>query len=104
MDQETDEPARQTLATRKRESEGDSLNSGKASLSEGIKAVNVTHYRVGKYSYTNLDDAIAEHRKTVETRCRGSGGACRGTPPRITIVGLNGPTCNFFTNSYIQIA
>lgn len=63
MDNEPDEPAQQTPATHKRESEGVSLSSREAALPEGIQAVNVTHYRVGRYSYNNLDDAMAEHRR-----------------------------------------
>lgn len=63
MDQKSDEPAQQTPATRKSGSEVGSLRSREASLPEGIQVVNVTHYRVGKYSYTSLDDAMAEHRR-----------------------------------------
>lgn len=63
MGQESDEPAPQTPATRQWESQGISLNSCHASLPEGILAISVTHYQVGKYSYTNLDDAMAEHRR-----------------------------------------
>ena len=63
MDHKSDEPAQQTPAIRKRESEGGSLSSSEASLPEGIQAVNVTHYRVGNYSYTSLEDAMAEHRR-----------------------------------------
>ena len=56
------ESASGTPATRRWESEGGSLSSRDESMPEGILAVSVTHYRVGKYSYTNLDDAMAEHR------------------------------------------
>ena len=63
MDNEVEKPGQQTPATRQRESEGDSLNSRDASLPEGIQAIHATHYLVGKYNYTNLDDAMAEHRR-----------------------------------------
>ena len=63
MGHEPDEPAQQTPATRKWESEGESLSVREASLPEGIRAFSVTHYRVGEFSYTNLDDAMAEHRR-----------------------------------------
>ncbi|WP_144096591.1 hypothetical protein [Croceicoccus sediminis] len=32
-------------------------------LPDGITAISVTHYRVGPYTYTNLDDAMAEYRR-----------------------------------------
>lgn len=60
------EPAPGTPAIRQWESEGGSLSSREESLPEGILAVRVTHYRVGKFSYTNLDDAIAEHRRQLD--------------------------------------
>lgn len=57
--------SKKTPATRQWESEGGSLSSREESLPEGILAVSVAHYRVGKYSYTNLDDAVAEHRRQL---------------------------------------
>ena len=30
-------------------------------LPDGVNAIPVTHYRVGPYTYTNLDDAMAEY-------------------------------------------
>lgn len=63
MNDNDTEPAPGTPATRQWESEGGSLSSHEESLPEGILAVSVTHYRVEKYSYTNLDDAMAEHRR-----------------------------------------
>ncbi|WP_268888711.1 hypothetical protein [Erythrobacter rubeus] len=39
------------------------MNSRGVSLPEGISAVSVTHYRVGSYTYTSLDDALAEHKR-----------------------------------------
>lgn len=32
-------------------------------LPDGVIAIAVTHYRVGQYTYTNLDDAMAEYRR-----------------------------------------
>lgn len=32
-------------------------------LPEGIIAVELTHYRVGKYSYSKLEDALAQHKR-----------------------------------------
>lgn len=55
--------APETPATHQWESEGGSLTSRQEPLPEGILAVSVTHYRVGKYSYTNLEDAMAEYRR-----------------------------------------
>ncbi|GGC31396.1 hypothetical protein GCM10011371_18530 [Novosphingobium marinum] len=57
--------SKETPATRQWESEGGSLSSREEKLPEGIQAVTVTHYRVGKYSYTNLEDAMAEHRRQL---------------------------------------
>ena len=63
MDRKPDKPPAETAATCRWESEGGSVRSAKTQLPEGIVAVSVTHYRVGPYSYTNLDDAMAEHRR-----------------------------------------
>lgn len=44
------------------ESEGGSLKAAPpAELPEGVVAVTSVHYRVGPYSYSRLDDALAEH-------------------------------------------
>lgn len=32
-------------------------------LPEGVIAVNTVQYKVGPYTYSNLDDALAEHRR-----------------------------------------
>lgn len=32
-------------------------------LPEGVIAVNTVQYKVGQYTYSNLDDALAEHRR-----------------------------------------
>lgn len=46
------------------ESEGGALaSSDKPLIPEGVIAIQVTHYRVGQYTYTNLDDAMAEYRR-----------------------------------------
>jgi len=63
MDHESDESAQQAPATRKKGSEGGLLSFREASLPEGIQAVNITFYRVGRYSYNNLDDAMAKLRR-----------------------------------------
>ncbi|GEM_PF-2270057 len=36
-----------------------------ATLPEGVTAFEVTHYRVGPYTYSNLDDALAQHRQNL---------------------------------------
>lgn len=74
------EPASGTPATRQWESEGGSLSSRGESLPEGILAVSVTHYRVGKYSYTNRDDAMAEHRRQLDDAIAMQESPFRGTP------------------------
>ncbi len=44
------------------ESEGGSLNPNAATrLPDGIIAVTSSHYKVGPYSYSKLEDALAEH-------------------------------------------
>lgn len=46
------------------ESEGGSLAPRKIStLPDGVIPVPVTHYRVGPYTYTNLDDAMDQYRR-----------------------------------------
>lgn len=49
------------------ENEGGSLAEGAKpdALPEGIIAIPVTHYRVGEFTYTNLDDALSQHRRTI---------------------------------------
>lgn len=37
-------------------------------LPPGVTAHLVTHYRVGQYTYTNLDDALAEHRRQTPAK------------------------------------
>ncbi len=50
------------------ESEGGSLKQDPAGpLPEGIIAVTSTHYRVGPYSYSRLEDALAEHRRAISS-------------------------------------
>lgn len=36
---------------------------GAMDLPEGVIAVNTVQYKVGPYTYSNLDDALAEHRR-----------------------------------------
>ena len=46
------------------ESEGGALESpDRPVLPDGVTAIAVTHYRVGQYTYTNLDDAMAEYQR-----------------------------------------
>ena len=35
-------------------------------LPEGIIAITVTHYQVGEFRYTRLEDALAQHRRQSE--------------------------------------
>lgn len=50
------------------ESEGGSLEpQSPPSLPEGIIAVTSVHYRVGPYSYSRLEDALAEHGRQSAT-------------------------------------
>lgn len=52
--------------TRDWENEGGSVQPSPSELPEGIVSMTVVHYRVGPYTYTNLDDALAEHRRQSE--------------------------------------
>lgn len=63
----SDAPHTLSQRTREWESEGGALGPQHktASLPDGVTAVAVTHYRVGLYTYTNLDDAMAEHRRML---------------------------------------
>jgi hypothetical protein len=46
------------------DSEGGSLDLHNPTiLPDGVIAVPVTHYRVGSYTYTNLDDAMAQYHR-----------------------------------------
>lgn len=46
------------------ENEGGALASpDKPMLPDGVIAIPMTHYRVGQYTYTNLDDAMAQYRR-----------------------------------------
>ena len=46
------------------ESEGGSLKRDRpGTLPAGVTAVTSVHYRVGPYSYSRLEDALAEHRR-----------------------------------------
>jgi hypothetical protein len=59
-----DTPPAQATATGRWEGEGGSLAAhGSDALPDGVTATAMTQYRVGPYSYTNLDDALAEHRR-----------------------------------------
>ena len=59
-----DTPRSPPPGTGKWEGEGGALAPGHADeLPAGVTAISVTHYRVGSYTYTNLDDAMAEHRR-----------------------------------------
>lgn len=46
------------------ENEGGALASpDQPMLPDGVIAIPVTHYRVGQYTYTSLDDAMAQYRR-----------------------------------------
>jgi hypothetical protein len=46
------------------ESEGGALAPrDNPALPDGVTAIMVTHYRVGPYTYTNLEDAMAQYRR-----------------------------------------
>ncbi len=56
-----------TEATREWENEGGSVKSEPAPpLPDGITPVTVIQYRVGPYTYSRLDDALAEHKRQFE--------------------------------------
>jgi hypothetical protein len=57
-------PGGKAAATLNRENEGSSVKSDPAPpLPHGITAAPVTQYRVGPYTYSRLDDALAEHQR-----------------------------------------
>ncbi len=60
-----DEPAERPAGTKEWENEGGQILPAVPRLPDGIVAVTVTHYLVGPYRYTGLDDALAEHRRQV---------------------------------------
>ena len=64
MDHSRAEPRPERPATREWESEGGSMKPASPSaLPVGVTASTITQYRVGSYTYTNLDDALAEHKR-----------------------------------------
>lgn len=64
MNQETKVPSNKAEAANEWENEGGSVKPIPSSvLPEGVTAVTVTQYRVGPYTYTSLDDALAEHKR-----------------------------------------
>lgn len=58
-------PAEPTGASRWEAEGGSRAAHGSDALPNGMIANLVTHYQVGPYSYTNLDDALAEHRRQM---------------------------------------
>jgi len=59
-----DAPTVKPTVTGRSEGEGGSLAGHEPDvLPNGVTAYRVTHYQVGPYSYTNVDDALAEHRR-----------------------------------------
>lgn len=59
-----DAPTVQQTGTAQSEGAGGSLAGHDSdALPNGVTAYLVTHYQVGPYSYSNLDDALAEHRR-----------------------------------------
>ncbi|MCK0099648.1 hypothetical protein MWU38_09660 [Qipengyuania sp. S6317L1] len=64
MDHSRAEPNPETPATRQWESERGSMKpAAPSALPDGVTASTITQYRVGSYTYTSLDDALAEHRR-----------------------------------------
>lgn len=54
---------------RKSESRGGAVKPQESvSLPDGVLAIAVTHYRVGPFTYSNLDDAMAQHRRMLAAR------------------------------------
>ena len=61
---QSDTPTANQPGTGTWESEGGALASpDKSVLPDGVAAITVTHYQVGPYTYTKLDDAMAQHRR-----------------------------------------
>ncbi|MBB3989099.1 hypothetical protein [Croceicoccus naphthovorans] len=55
-------PTPNQSATREWESEGGSLQAPPPTpLPDGVTAVTSVHYHVGPYTYSRLEDALAEH-------------------------------------------
>jgi hypothetical protein len=64
MIQDTEIPGSRAQATNEWENEGGSVKpTASSALPEGVTSVTVTQYRVGPYTYSSLDDAMAEHRR-----------------------------------------
>ena len=64
MDQSDAKPHPETPAPPQRESGGDAMKPASPSaLPDGVTASAITQYRVGPYTYTSLDDALAEHKR-----------------------------------------
>lgn len=62
------EPSKEPTATDEWENEGGTARAPIPQLPDGIVAVAATHYIVGPYRYTSLDDAFAEHRRQSSPR------------------------------------
>lgn len=61
---QTDTPNANPSGTGTWESEGGALApSDNPVLPDGVTAVTITLYRVGPYTYTHLEDAMAEYRR-----------------------------------------
>ena len=62
-------PAGKAEATNEWENEGGSVKPvSSPALPEGITAVTVTKYKVGPYTYTTLDGALAEHTRQCNNK------------------------------------
>lgn len=48
----------------------DSATTHITDLPDGVTAVNTVQYKVGPYTYSNLDDALAEHRRQSSKRSK----------------------------------
>jgi hypothetical protein len=63
-----DQSPRERTATDGWENEGGTTDAPIPQLPDGIVAVTTTHYSVGPYRYTSLNDALAEHRRQGSPR------------------------------------
>jgi hypothetical protein len=63
-----DQSSREPTATDEWENEGGTTHTPIPQLPEGIVVVTATHYMVGPYRYTSLEDALAEHRRQSSGR------------------------------------
>jgi hypothetical protein len=63
-----DQSSGESTATDEWENEGGTTLAQIPQLPDGIVVVTATHYIVGPYRYTSLEDALAEHRRQSSGR------------------------------------